>query len=202
MTEQNLLVPLDTYLKVGLHIGTKYRSKYMEQFIYKVRQDGLAVLNVEKINERVSVMTKFVSQYNPEDIMVASRRENSYKAVNKFAEIIGAKKYTGRYPPGTLTNPNLKTFTEAKLLIVCDPWPDKNVINDAYKVGIPIIAFCDTNNESNYIDLVVPCNNKGKKSLALVFWILAREYLKNKGKIEKDSDFKYVLDDFADSDAE
>ena len=200
MAETDLLVPLDTYLKVGLHIGTKFRSKYMENFIYKIRQDGLAVLNVEKINERLGVAARFISQYEPEDILIACRRDNSHKAVKKFVELTGVKAFLGRYPPGTLTNPELKTFTEAKLLIVCDPWPDKNAIRDAYKVGIPVIAFCDTNNESNYIDLVVPCNNKGKKSLALVFLILAREYLKNRGKIKKDSDFKGKLEDFSDED--
>ena len=174
----------------------------MEKFIYKVRQDGLAVLNVEKINERIGVAASFISQYEAKDILIACRRDNGYKAVNKFAELTGVKTFVGRYPPGTLTNPSLKTFTEAKLLIVCDPWPDKNAIDDAYKVGIPVIAFCDTNNESNYIDLVVPCNNKGKKSLALVFWILAREYLKSKNKRKKDSDFKYELDDFSDEEEE
>ncbi|MEK6841387.1 MAG: 30S ribosomal protein S2, partial [Nanoarchaeota archaeon] len=92
----------------------------------------------------------------------------------------------GRYPPGILTNPNLKKFIETKLIMVVDPWPDKNIVKDAIKIGIPVIALCDTNNETNNLDLVIPCNNKGKKSLGLIFWILAREYLKSRSKEMKE----------------
>ena len=85
----------------------------------------------------------------------------------------------------------MKTFIETKLILVVDPWPDKNIVKDAIKIGIPVIALCDTNNETNNLDLVVPCNNKGKKSLGLIFWILAREYLKSKNK-----DMKEKVDEF------
>ncbi|MBI2672793.1 30S ribosomal protein S2, partial [Candidatus Woesearchaeota archaeon] len=112
----------------------------------------------------------------------------------------GIKVFVGRYPPGILTNPDLEDFTEAKVLLVTDPWPDKNAIRDAVRVGIPVIALCDTNNEANFIDLVVPCNNKGKKSLALFFWILAKELLKAKGQIKKDSELGYSVDDFSPED--
>lgn len=189
--EEKFLVPLEQYLKVGLHIGTKYKTKYMESFIYKVRPDGLVVLNIQKINERIEVAAKFLSQFKPEEILVACRRENGWKAVQLFSRLTGIRALIGRYPPGILTNPNLDNFTETKLLLVTDPWPDKNAIKDAVKSGIPVIALCDTNNESNNIDLVVPCNNKGKKSLGLVFWILTNEYLKSRKKKlkEKAEDF-------------
>ena len=196
MAEQKLLVAADEYLKAGLHIGTKFRTKFMEPFIYKVRNDSLAVLNVQKINERIELAAKFLSEYSPDEILVICRRENGYKAVKEFSEATGIKSIVGRYPPGMLTNPKLETFTETKLLLAADPWPDKNAVKDAVSTGIPIIALCDTNNESNFIDLMVPCNNKGKKSLALLFWILAREYLKNRKIIKKDSDFKKTVDDF------
>lgn len=198
MSEQQFLVPLDQYLKVGLHIGTKFRTKYMEQFIYKIRPDGLAVLNVQKIDDRIRVGTKFLSQYAPQDIIIVCRRDSSHKAAELFSKLTGVRIVKGRYPPGTLTNSELDTFTEAKLLLVVDPWPDKNAVLDAVKVGIPIIALCDTNNESNYLDLVIPCNNKGKKSLGLMFYILTREYLKNRGLIEKESDMKETMSDFSD----
>lgn len=193
---EELLVALDHYLKVGFHIGTKIRTKYMEPFIYKVRNDGLSVLNVKKIDERVAIATKFVSQFEAKDILVVCRRENGWKAAQLFSKLTGIRALAGRYRPGLLTNPGLDTFTEAKLLIVVDPWPDKNAIMDAVKVGIPVIALCDTNNESNFIDLVVPCNNKGKKSLGLFFWVLAREYLKNKGLIKSEEEMKATLEDF------
>lgn len=184
--EEQFLVPLEEYLKVGIHIGTKFRTKYMAPFIYKTRPDGLVVLNVQEIDKRIKLAASLISQYNPEDILVVCRRENGWKAVNLFSKLTGIKVFAGRYPPGILTNPNLKTFIETKLILVVDPWPDKNIVKDAIKIGIPVIALCDTNNETNNLDLVVPCNNKGKKSLGLIFWILAREYLKNKNKEMKE----------------
>jgi len=135
-------------------------------------------------------------QYAPEDILIASRRENGWKPVRQFGKITGAKVFPGRYPPGILTNPNLDNFIEVKIILVTDSWPDRNAIKDALSAGIPIIALCDTNNQANNIDLVVPCNNKGKKSLGLLFYILTREYMKKKGLIKEDSEFKATLEDF------
>jgi len=196
MVEEQFLVPLEDYLKVGLHIGTKFRNKYMESFIYKVRPDGLAVLNIQEINKRIDLASGAMSKYKPEEILVVCRRENGWKAAELFSKMTGIRVINGRYPPGILTNSQLENFIEIKLMVVVDPWPDRNAIRDAIKVGVPIIALCDTNNEANYVDLVVPCNNKGKKSLGLVFWILAREYLKRTGMIKADKDFKGKMDEF------
>ncbi len=196
--EQQFLVPTDVYLKSGIHIGTKFRTKYMEQFIYKTRPDGLSVLNLQKIDERIKLAANLMSQYSPEDIIIVSRRENGWKAVKMFGKSTGALVFAGRYPPGMLTNPNLEIYREVRLLLAVDSWPDRNTINDAVKVGVPVIALCDTNNQSNNIDLVIPCNNKGKKSLGLFFWILAREYLKKRGIIKKDEEMPEKLEDFSD----
>jgi small subunit ribosomal protein S2 len=193
---ENLLVPLDSYLKVGLHIGTKYKTKYMEPFIYKIRPDGLSVLNVQKINDRIGIAVKFLATYNPGEILLVCRRENGHRAIKMCAKLTGMKVYAGRYPPGILTNPSLENFQEAKILVVSDPWVDKNAVRDAVSAGVPIIALCDTNNEANNLDLVVPCNNKGRKSLALFYYILAKEYLKIKGEIKSDSEFTAKLEEF------
>ena len=194
--EEELLTPLDMYLKVGLHIGTKFKTKYMEPFIYKVRPDGLAVMNVKKISERLAMAARFMAQYNPDDIMVVCRRENGWKPAKLFSKLTGIKVIAGRYRPGLLTNSKLEDFTETKLLFAVDPWPDRNAILDSVAVGVPVIALCDTNNEANYVDLVIPCNNKGKKSLALVFWLLAKEYLRNRGLLKQGEELKETLDDF------
>jgi len=194
--EQELLVPLDDYLKAGLHIGTKFRTKYMAPFIYKVRSDGLSVLNVQEIDNRIKIAGDFLSQYEPGDILVVCRRENGWHAVKMFSKVTGTRVFAGRYPPGSLTNPSLKDFFEVKLIFVCDPWPDKNIVDDAHQLGIPVIALADSNNTSNNVDLIVPCNNKGKKSLGLVFWILARDYLKNR----KMGVLKATVEDFTDLD--
>ncbi|MCD4759307.1 30S ribosomal protein S2 [archaeon] len=196
MVEEQFLVPLEDYLKAGLHIGTKFRTKYMSKFIYKVRPDGLSVFNVEQINERLKLAANMLAQFEPEDIVIVCRRENGWKAVKKFSELTGIKSFIGRYPPGVLTNANLEDFVEAKLVLVADPWPDKNAVNDASKLGIPVVALCDTNNDARNIDLVVPCNNKGKKSLGIIFYVFAKEFLKNKKLIKSDKDFKAKIDDF------
>ncbi len=189
--EEMLLVPLEQYLKAGIHIGTKFKTKYMAKFIYKARNDGLLVLNVQEINNRLRVACNLLSYYNPEEIIVVCRRENGWHAVNLFSEVTGIRCFAGRYPPGILTNSALDDFIEAKLMLVVDPWPDKNAIRDATKVRVPVIALCDTNNESNNLDLVVPCNNKGKKSLGLIFWIFANWYLKSRKK-----ELNKIIEDF------
>ena len=168
----------------------------MKPFIYKVRPDGLAVLNIQKVNERIQLAAIFLSQYNPEDILVVCRRENGWEPVKLFSKLTGIKAYTGRYPPGILTNPKLATFIEIKLILVCDPYPDKNIVEDAARIGVPIIALCDTNNVTSNVDFVVPCNNKGKKSLGLLFWVLAKEYLKLKGIIKDEKEMKIPLSEF------
>ncbi|MDP2749249.1 MAG: 30S ribosomal protein S2 [Nanoarchaeota archaeon] len=194
MSDEKFLVPTDVYLKSGIHIGTKFRTKYMEKFIYKTRSDGLSVLNIQTIDERIKLTAKFMSAYEADQILIVSRRENGWKAVNKFSEVTGSKVCAARYQPGTLTNPNLKGHTEVKLILVTDAWPDKNAIQDALRTGVPVISLCDTNNTPNDIDFVLPCNNKGKKSLGLLFYLLAREYLRNRGLLQGEPSF--TIEDF------
>ncbi len=198
MTEQqeNLLIDSNEYLKTGIHIGTKFKTKYMADFIYKTRQDGLSVLNLKKIDERISLAANLLTQYEPKDILVVSRRENGWKALRLLHQLTGMTILAGRYPPGILTNPNLETFFEPKIVFVCDPWPDKNAVEDALKMGLPIIALCDTNNQSNKLDLVVPCNNKGKKSVGLIFYLIAREYLRKKGLLRTDEELPIKAEEF------
>ncbi len=196
MADENLLVANEEYLKAGIHIGTKFKTKYMKDFIYKTRPDGLSVLNIEEIDKRIRIATSFLAKYEPSDIVVISRRENGWKGVKKMAELLGVKFFAGRYPPGVLTNTQLRDFVEAKILVISDPWPDRNAITDALKIGIPVIAFCDTNNAANNIDLVVPCNNKGKKSLGILFYLLTKGVMEAKGLHNKGQAFPHSIDDF------
>ena len=198
MAEENaaLLMPNDVYLKSGIHIGTKFKTKYMEKFIYKTRPDGLSVLNLQRIDERIKIAASFLSNYEPKDILIVSRRENGWKPLKMFGKLTGVNVVAGRYPPGLMTNIALENFTEAKIVMVTDSWPDRNAIKDAISIRIPVLALCDTNNTSNNIDLVIPCNNKGKKALGIIFYLLAREYLKARGMIKKEEEMKYKLDDF------
>lgn len=190
------MIPTEQYLKSGIHIGTKFRTNYMAKFIYKTRPDGLSVLNLQQTDERLGLAASMLAAYEPEDILVVCRRENGWKPAKLFAKYTGARVYAGRYPPGLITNPGLEGFITVKVILVTDSWVDRNAVNDALKAGIPIIALCDTNNQSNNIDFVVPCNNKGKKSLGLIFWLLANEYLRRKGKLKKDESIDMTVDDF------
>ncbi len=184
----------EEYLKAGTHIGSKSKTKDMEKFIFKVRQDGLSIIDVAKIKERVEIAGKFLSRFSR--IMVVSRRPNGHKPVKKFAEIVGAKYVIGRFLPGTLTNPNFPEYYEPEVIIVTDPFADKQAIEEAVKVHIPVVALVGTMNTTRNIDLVIPCNNKGKKSVAFIYYSLAKEILKNRGEIKSDEEFKYKPEDF------
>ncbi len=194
--QETLLIETNEYLKSGIHIGTKFKTKYMANFIYKTRPDGLSVLNLKKVDERIALAANFLSQYQPHEILIVSRRESGWKGLKKLHQLTGINVITQRYPPGILTNPNLETFTEPKIIMVCDPSPDKNAVEDAAKAGIPVIALCDTNNQSNKLDLVVPCNNKGKKSVGLVFYLIAREFMLKKGLLKAGEEMPAKIEDF------
>lgn len=193
---EELLISNDEYLKAGIHIGTKFKTKYMSNFIYKTRPDGLSILNIQQIDDRIRIAADFLSHYAPEDIIICSRRENGWKAVELFGKLTGARVFAGRYPPGILTNPNLKEYIETNIILITDAWPDRNVVLDALKMGIPVIGLCDTNNQPNNLDLVVPCNNKGKKSLGLLFYLVTKRYLYNRGMLNKGQEMDYTLEDF------
>lgn len=184
----------ELYLKAGSHIGLRSRTKDMRKFIFRIRQDGLSIIDVNKIDERIKIAAKFISRFKK--IMVVSRKPNGHKPVKMFAQLIGGKAVIGRFLPGTLTNPNFEEYYEPEVVIVTDPIADKQAIKEAVKMHLPVIALCDTLNTFRNIDFVIPCNNKGKKSLATIYYMLAKEILKARGEIEKDEDFKYTIEDF------
>ncbi|RLF49786.1 MAG: 30S ribosomal protein S2 [Thermoplasmata archaeon] len=186
-----LLVPENQYLTAGVHIGTRQKSAAMLKFVYKVREDGLYILDIKKTDARIRVAVKFLARFEPENILVVAARQYAQKPARMFAEIIGAKHIVGRFIPGTLTNPHLPTYIEPDVVLLNDPATDQQALNEAVRCGIPIVALCDANNELHYIDLVIPANNKGRKALATVYYLLAREFMKLKGK-----EFEYTVEDF------
>jgi len=194
--QQNLLIPMDEYLASGVHIGTQQKNRDMEEYIYRARTDGLYVMDVQKTDEKIRVAGKFVANYSPEDVLIVSARQYGKKPIVRFAQVTGIEAKPGRFVPGTLTNPNLKEFMEIKLLIVTDPRADAQAISEATEVGIPVIALCDSDNETTNVDLVIPTNNKGKKALSLVYWLLAREVLVARGDIDDYEKFQYTTESF------
>ncbi len=192
---EKTLFPLDDYVKYSAHLGTKAITPNMRQYVYKRRADGLAVLNTNSIDEKLKEACEFLARFNPEDIFLACKREVGWPAAKKFSEVTGIRVFTKKYPAGIITNTNLNDFFETELVIVCDPWLDKNALNDAIIIRKPVIALCDTNNLTTGTTKIIPCNNKAGKSLGLILYLMAREYLKIRGKDEEAKKLK--LEDFA-----
>jgi small subunit ribosomal protein S2 len=186
----------DLYLTSGVHIGTQQKSADMRRFIFKVRNDGLYVLDIKATDERVRVAAEMLSRFEPERILVVCQRQYGQKPAKSFAQNIGAKSMVGRFVPGTLTNPLLPTFFEPDVIVVTDPSADQQALREAVNIGIPVLALCDANNDLKYVDLAIPANNKGRRSLALVYWLLTREVLRSKKVITRDDEFLLELDEF------
>lgn len=194
-TEQ-LLIPEEIYLTSGVHIGTQQKSADMKDFIFKVRTDGLYVLDVKKTDERIKIAANFMAKYEPSKILIVSARQYGQKPAKVFAKTIGAAVVAGRFVPGSLTNPILPNFVEPQIIFVTDPAADEQALREALSIGIPIVGICDANNETRHVDLVVPSNNKGRRALATVYWLLAREILKARGEVKSDEDYKMTVEDF------
>ncbi len=189
--EADLLIPVEDYLGAGVHIGTQQKTKDMERFIHRVRTDGLYVLDVSKTDGRIRTAADFLANYTPEQILVTSSRQYGRFPAEKFAEAVGARARTGRFIPGTLTNPKYAGYIEPDVVVVTDPIGDAQAVKEAITVGIPVIAMCDSNNQTGNVDLVVPTNNKGRKALSVVYWLLANETLDRRG-----AEPAYALEDF------
>lgn len=193
---EELLLPRDTLLSAGIHIGTRMKTGDMAQFIYRVRSDGLFVLDVKKTDDRIRVAAKFLAKFEPAKIASAAARLYAQEPVKKFCEVIGATPVIGRFIPGLLSNPLYQNRIEPEVLIVSDPRADFQAVKEASSVGIPVIALCSTDNEFSGVDLVIPTNNKGRRALAVIYWLLARQVLRERGELAQDKDLPVTIEDF------
>ena len=193
---KDLLMSPEEFLKSGIHIGTRYKTKGMKKYIYNQRRDGLKVLAIETISDKVKAASKLLAQYEPEEIVVVGRRVFASKAITKFCDVTGCTAKTGRFIPGTFTNTDSKTFIEPSIVLITESNLDKQAIKEAKTLNIPVISFSSTNNFTENIDLVIPANNKGGKSLATLYWLLAREFLIAKGVIKTKQDYKSRNEEF------
>ena len=177
------LVPYDVYETHAVHIGTNQKSSDMQRFIDTDRADGsgLHLIDINQTDERIRTVAKFLSHYDPERILVVSARQYGQRPARKFAQSIGAKRIVGRFIPGTMTNPRLRTYQEPEVLFVTDPAADAQALSEAVSTGLPIVGIVDANNTLRNVDLALPANNKGRRSLALIYWLLAREILTARG---------------------
>jgi small subunit ribosomal protein S2 len=191
-----MLLPQEKYLESGIHIGTKTKNGGMREFIYKAREDGLHVLDLKKMDERIRMAAAMLAAYEPDKVYLVGSKDNAFSPIKKMAELTGFQPLNMRFTPGRFTNPERKDFVEPTLIFVVDPGVDKQAVKEADVINIPVIALCDTNNNTRHVDLIIPANNKGKKAIALAFLLLSREVLKLKGSIAGYEEFTAVPSDF------
>jgi small subunit ribosomal protein S2 len=175
------LVPVEEYLAAGVHIGTQQKSKDMKKFIYRVRGDGLYILDIQETDARIKTAAKFISKFDPAKILVVTSRQYGQYPAKRFADAVGGMAAVGRFIPGLLTNQRLDGYLEPDVVVVTDPIGDSQAIKEAVQAGVPVVALCDTNNMTKFVDLVIPTNNKGRKALSMVYYLLTREVLKYRG---------------------
>ncbi|MFA5126175.1 MAG: 30S ribosomal protein S2 [archaeon] len=192
---KDLLIDIETYLKSGVHIGTKFKTGEMRRYIFKKRKDGLMVFNIETIDKRIRMIAKMLAKYEGKDIAIVARRMYGHKPARKLASMIGAREFIGRFIPGTLTNPQARLFHEPKIVLITDPIADSQALKEASEVKIPVIGIAGSDSPLANIDLVIPANNKGRKSLALIFYLLAREILVERKEISREN-FSVHVNDF------
>ena len=180
--EASLLLPFETYEENAVNIGTQQKSADMARFIDTVRDDGLYLLDVNMTDSRIRSTATFLNKYDAPRIMVVSARQYGQRPARLFAEAIGANAAVGRFIPGSLTNPALRSYVEPDILFVTDPAADQQALKEAVNSGLPVVGIVDANNNLRNVDIAVPANNKGRRSLALIYWRLAREVLKARGE--------------------
>ncbi|MFW9912613.1 MAG: 30S ribosomal protein S2 [Candidatus Thorarchaeota archaeon] len=197
--EAELLTPMDKYLAAGCHIGTQVKTQDMDPFVYRQRPIGLYVLDVRKTDERIRTAGKFIARFDSSKIVVVSGRVYGKRPVETFAYYIGANAFTERFVPGTLTNPNIagpRVYVEPELVILTDPRTDQQALSEAARIGVPVIALCDTDNQTTNVDLVIPSNNRGRKALALVYFLLTRQVLRERGTLSEEEETAFTAEDF------
>ncbi|CAI8344198.1 MAG: Uncharacterised protein [Marine Group II euryarchaeote MED-G33] len=187
MTE-SMLLPQETYLVHKVNIGALQKSADMKPFLSDDSDGtGLHLIDLEQTDARMRVVSQFLNRFDPSRILVVSARQYGQRPARKFAQAIGAMHIVGRFIPGTLTNPRLRTYIEPELIVVTDPQADQQSLSEAVSTGLPVVAVCDANNNLRNVDLCLPANNKGKQSLALIYWLLSREVLKIRGTMDDET---------------
>ncbi len=197
MSEQPEVIDIKKHvISTGIRVGTQVKTKFMKQFIEKASPEGLYMLNIDMTLEKIKTCAKFINRVGAENIIACSGRQYAGIPIEKFCEMTGAKQLLGRFMPGTLTNPSLPYYVEPKLILISDPEVDVQALIEATNAGIPIIGIANTDNVTSKLDVIIPANNRGRKSLATIYWLLVRQILIEKGELKENESMKYEIDDF------
>jgi len=183
-------------LSTGIRVGTQVKTTFMKPFITKASPEGLYMLDLDITLDRIQTVAKFINRIGSDKLIVCSARQYANTPIEKFCDILGSKKLLGRFMPGTLTNPSLPYYIEPKLVLVSDPQVDEQAVTEATNAGIPVIGIANTDNITSKLDIVIPANNRGRKALATVYWLLVRQILIERGELKEDESMKYEIDDF------
>lgn len=194
--EKETLVPMDDYLKSSIYLGTKVITPDMRKYVYRRRADGLAVFNTALLDDKIREGAEYLAKFAPQDIVIVCKREAGWKAAKKFAETLGIKFFTKKYPSGILTNTILEGFFETDLVFIADPWLDKNAMADANRIKIPVLAICDTNNYTQGVTHIIPGNNKSGKSLGMIYFLLTKLYAEKRKMDIKVPPIQEFIDDW------
>ena len=183
-------------LSTGIRVGTQVKTKFMKPFITKASPEGLYMLDLDITLDKIKTAAKFINRLGTDKLIVCSARQYANTPIEKFCEVLDSKKLLGRFMPGTLTNPSLPYYIEPKLVLISDPQVDEQAVMEATNAGIPVIGIANTDNITSKLDLIIPANNRGRKALATVYWLLVRQILIEKGELKEDEPMKYEIDDF------